>query len=84
MLFVLTKQQLLIALGELNDAESKGFTSSLAVFDQIVEHPVLKHRKSVFIDIWERASDSNEHLDWGRDQYVRYRKRVVDGKLAPL
>ena len=78
--------QLRAALEELDLAESRGFSHSLAVFrcEQGRSPMMLSDKTATYSDIWERSHPTSGRQDWGRDNFARRTHRVVDGRLVLL
>jgi len=82
--FVITAEQLRVALKEIEAAEANGFHHCLAVFRMSTAGPMLDQNRAEYSDMIEKAHPTDGRLDWGRFQGVTRRHRFESGELVPI
>jgi hypothetical protein len=79
--FCITAEQLRSALKDIEQAEKNGFMHCLAVFRFVSAGPMIDQNQANYSDLLERASPTDDSLNWGRFQSVTRHFRFADGKL---
>ena len=72
------------ALAEIEEAENNGFMFCKAVFQITKAGKMLTDCEAEYNGLWERASETDFSLDWGRFQNVVKRNKFINGRLEKI
>ena len=82
--FIIKKEELLKALGKLEEAERNGFMYCIPEFKLVSAGETLDENAAEYNEMVEKAHPTDNNLNWGIGQCVTERYTFSDGKLIKI